>query len=423
MAWLDLDASGNYHLSFRLGKRRFKRSLKTTNKRDAEHIAARLEENISLVERGRLEIPPEADAACFLLSDGKITQKIEPKRQITLKELFKAYFAALPEGSLEESTIEGMEIHERHLYRILGETFKIQQLTTEKLQSYIEKRSREPGLRGNKVTPTTIKKPIVTLRTLWNWGVTAKHLVGTFPGEGLIYPKAREKAPFQTWAEIERQIERGGLTRAEEAELWDCLFLTLPEIADLLDHVQTHARLPFIYPMFVFAAHTGARRSEMIRSRLTDIDLEVGMITIRERKRSHTQTTTRRVPISGVLRKALADWLARHPGGAYTFCHGLEVPHSKKARAAIGQLTGNEAHDHFKRTLLDSKWEKLHGWHCLRHTFASNCAAKGIDQRIINSWMGHQTEAMVRRYRHLFPNQEQSAMQSVFGSGLILRAS
>ena len=30
----------------------------------------------------------------------------------------------------------------------------------------------------------------------------------------------------------------------------------------------------FIYPMFVFAAHTGARRSEMRRSQIHDIDLD-----------------------------------------------------------------------------------------------------------------------------------------------------
>jgi integrase len=74
-------------------------------------------------------------------------------------------------------------------------------------------------------------------------------------------------------------------------------------------------------------------------------------------------------------------------------------------------------HDHLRRTLAGSRWAKVRGWHCLRHSFASNCAAKGVDQRVINSWMGHQTEEMVRRYRHLIPNQAQSAMQIVFGGG------
>ena len=51
-----------------------------------------------------------------------------------------------------------------------------------------------------------------------------------------------EKPPFQTWQEIERKINRGGLTGAEQADLWDCLFLTLPEIAELLAFVKTNAQ-------------------------------------------------------------------------------------------------------------------------------------------------------------------------------------
>jgi integrase len=58
--------------------------------------------------------------------------------------------------------------------------------------------------------------------------------------------------------------------------------------------------------------------------------------------------------------------------------------------------------------------EVLQGYHTLRHSFASNCAMAGIDQRIIDSWLGHQTPEMSRRYRHLFPHQEQEALAKVF---------
>lgn len=78
-------------------------------------------------------------------------------------------------------------------------------------------------------------------------------------------------------------------------------------------------------------------------------------------------------------------------------------------------LTRDEANDHFKRMVAGTKWDKLRGWHVLRHSFASNCARQGIDQRLIDEWMGHQTEEMRKRYRHLFPDQQQQAIQSVFG--------
>jgi integrase len=69
----------------------------------------------------------------------------------------------------------------------------------------------------------------------------------------------------------------------------------------------------------------------------------------------------------------------------------------------------------FRSAVKNSPWQLVQGNHVLRHSFASNCALKCVDQRVIDSWMGHQTEAMRRRYRHLFPEQEQLAMRSVFG--------
>ena len=253
----------------------------------------------------------------------------------------------------------------------------------------------------------------MTLRTAWNWARHAGVLKTTFPLKGVKFPKTLEKPPFQTWAEIERQITHGGLSDAEEAELWDSLFLTVPEIDELLAHVQDQATKPFVYPMVVFAAHIGARRSEMLRAKIRDVDFESGKVTIREKKRDHSRSTTRRVPMSPMLRRVLTAWLRQHPGGPFLFCDQSPID----GPSAPTAITHDVVHDHFRRTLAGSKWSKMRGWHCLRHSFASNCAAKGIDQRVINAWMGHAGHGteIERRYRHLIPNQEQLAITSVFG--------
>jgi len=78
-------------------------------------------------------------------------------------------------------------------------------------------------------------------------------------------------------------------------------------------------------------------------------------------------------------------------------------------------LTANEVHDHFQRTLAGSKWAVIPGWHCFRHSFISVCASRGVDQRLIDDWVGHQTEEQRRRYRHLLPSTQQQAIRSVFG--------
>jgi integrase len=158
------------------------------------------------------------------------------------------------------------------------------------------------GIRGRTLSAATIKKELLTLRTAWNWARHAGVLKTPFPLRSVKFPKTQEKPPFQTWAEIECQIKHGGLSEAEKAEIWDCLFLTVPEIDELLAYVRDQATKPFVYPMVVFAAHTGARRSEMLRSKIRDVDFESGKITIREKKRDHSRSTTRRVPISPVQR-------------------------------------------------------------------------------------------------------------------------
>jgi integrase len=78
-------------------------------------------------------------------------------------------------------------------------------------------------------------------------------------------------------------------------------------------------------------------------------------------------------------------------------------------------VTRDEAHDHFKRTLAGSKWAVLRGFHVLRHSFISCLAAAGVDQRIIDEFVGHQTDEQRRRYRHLVPDVKQKAIEGVFG--------
>ena len=130
------------------------------------------------------------------------------------------------------------------------------------------------------------------------------HLESAPEKKTIRYPKGKEKPPFQTWQEIEKRIGRGGLSENEVADLWECLFLNTSEVANLLKHVNLNSRHGFIYPAFAFAAHTGARRSEIARSQIADIDFDSEMITIRELKRVRGMQSTRRVPMSPFLKKS-----------------------------------------------------------------------------------------------------------------------
>jgi integrase len=174
----------------------------------------------------------------------------------------------------------------------------------------------------------------------------------------------------------------------------------------LLDLARHRARIPHAYPMFVFAAHTGARRSEIRRARVGDFDFENKTVLIREKKKDHEKEETyRTVPMSPLLERVMRDWFAEHAGGSHAIC----------------TTAGNAITEHYSTKLVvnvlkKTRWSVVSGWHCFRHSFISNCAARGVDQRLIDQWVGHTTEAMRRRYRHLVPAVSQAALASVFGA-------
>lgn len=58
-----------------------------------------------------------------------------------------------------------------------------------------------------------------------------------------------DKPPFQTWEQISGKIELYQLTAEQQADLWECLFLTTQEIGELLSDVKHHALQPCIYAL------------------------------------------------------------------------------------------------------------------------------------------------------------------------------
>ncbi len=421
MPWLEEHpTSGRFKISFRWAGKKVRKTVRARSRADADAILKRFEETLDLVQRGRIEVPPDCpDIGAFLLSDGKVVPKPPsaaepPPKAVALREVVDRYLAVHANGAMEKNSLATAKVHLEHFARSLRPSFAVQGLTPTDLQCHLDGRTRRRGKKPVPVSPVTLRKEMATFRACWNWAVKNGLLKGVFPSSGLVYPKTDEKPPFQTRSEIERQVARGGLSESEIAALWDCLYLTVAEVEETLRVAAAPGRPAFFSPMLCTAAYTGVRRSELLRIRVEDVSCETRTLLIREKKRARGQRTTRRVPIPVPLEAILKDWLTRHPGGPVLFCQEVEVVRSKKRRAAPTEVTRNEAHDHFQRAFADTRWACLRGWHVYRHSFASNCAGKGVDQRLINEWMGHQTEEMVRRYRHLLPDQQRAAIDRVF---------
>ncbi len=441
--------SGRYRVIFRYHGKQHSLPLGEVSSEEADAKSAVAEYLLMRLKQRLIKVPAGVGIVDFLLFDGNPpakgqgASKTTSPGKLTLGEFRDRYLATHKE-SLEERTLDTLRLHFKHLCAALGECFSLREIALSDLQSYVDRRAKAPGRNGKRLSPTTIREEIVSLRKAWNWGVKTKLVSGRYPYDGLCYPKTDEKPPFQTIQEIDRHIATGGLTPQQKIELWENLYLQAHEVAALLDFVCEHAHHPWIFPLVCMAAHTGARRSELLRVQVADVDFAGGSIIIRERKRVKGKRSTRRAPMTPLLRGAIEAWLAVHPGGPTLFCHTGEIGRSKKRGRTTGHLHGkerpttrkarqasvrlrhdapppspltvSECHHHVKRVLRQSdRWAVVRGLHVLRHSMISCLAAAGVDQRIIDDIVGHTTEDMRRRYRHLTPQVKRNAVLAVFG--------
>ncbi len=294
------ERNGSFRVIFRHHGKQHTFTLGRVSPAEAQAKADQVEYLLMRLGQGLLSLQPGGDIVAFVRHDGTPPQPDDPdvdqpsRCEPTLADLRDRYLETHGNGTLEAHTLRGIRRHFRHLARLLGEGFPIRKLSLADLQGYADRRAKAKGRRGL-LSPATIKKEMVTLRTAWNWGVRMKIVAGRFPYDGLRYAKSDERAPFQTRDEIERQLP--GLTTEAAEDLWSSLYLRVEEIGRLLDYAKEHASHGWIHPMLATAAHTGARKGELLRIRVSDVDFAAGVIVIREKKRQTGTRTQRRVAV------------------------------------------------------------------------------------------------------------------------------
>jgi integrase len=393
-----------YVARFRYEGKEYKKSLKTTRKADAEAAMHAVERAIHGLATGLLQIAPGVDPGDFILSGGTLKQPARRKQKVpSLTVLIDDYLAN--QSHKAESTVYTEGVHLRNLKRKLGAKVEtpIDRIGHRDLESYIQSRLKERS-------PSTVHKERCTVIGLFRWAVE-QDLLETSPADRLSPVQGDvDQPPFRTIGEIEAIATRGGLDESEASSLWDCLYLTPAEIAALLGTVRERTDTDFGYLLHAIPAYSGMRRGEVLRLRWSDLDFDQDYVIARSRKQSRrTIETSRRIDLHAELKSELLAWRDRRRGGQYVICQ----------RDSFDPIDPDIANRAFWQPMrgttwcLKSKrnWFKV-GFHTYRHSFASNLAARGVDQRIIDEWMGHQTEAMRKRYRHLFPKDRRSAMES-----------
>ena len=210
--------------------------------------------------------------------------------------------------------------------------------------------------------------------------------------------------------------EPNALDAAERARLID----------DLFSDAQRANESPALRLGIILALFTAMREGEICGLRWRNVDLQLGVIKVREAvgrdgegsylKAPKTATSRRDIPIPqaliGELREHRRQWLR--------LCGAAGVPFSESF-FVLGDIDGS----HLEPRLLYRAWKrrverlglmgnqgKVPTFHDLRHTFATAAVASGTDIKSVSSIMGHSNAAMTLNiYASSDPEAKRRAME------------
>lgn len=149
----------------------------------------------------------------------------------------------------------------------------------------------------------------------------------------------------------------------------------------------------FLKPIILTALKTGMRQGEILSLKWEDIDLDRGVIFVRNTKAGKM----RELPIHAELLEMLSK-MERQEGYIFSDEAGKPLSRFGEARGA------------FERAVKDARIFNF-TFHDLRHTFASELIMKGVDIKTVQEYLGHSTVAVTERYLHVAPDQKRTSIQ------------
>jgi integrase len=302
----------------------------------------------------------------------------------------------------------------------------------------------EEGYRRNVdsyIVPQLGTRTIQSLKPLdldrWHTKLRAKGLSARTIGSAhrVLSKALREAVKFDVAVKNVASSPAGG-QRAPKVARVEMEILTETEVTSVLDKLRArherrgHRGRPHqlghtLYPKVIIALFTGMRRGEILALRWRNVDLDAGIIRVREAleetrrhgvKFKETKTDAGRRDIS--LPNVVADALKEHRR------EQLEV----RMQRGLGRLTADTllfpALDGGPQSPnnLSGDWREFRtavsapgvGFHALRHTHASMLIAAGIDIVEISKRLGHASpEITLRVYGHMFRSDDSKSAAAI----------
>lgn len=342
--------SPHYWADFTVQGVRFRISLQTSRRQEAELIFAKKR------------------------SDLLLQATIGRKPSMTLDQALGRY---LTERGPDVVSTKQMIIHGRDLLRLLGKATNLEKIDDDRVAQFVsvrrgerrwngkEERIRPKGERRNKlVSGATVNRQLEFLRAVLNrarkiWKVDVADI---------------------NWAHHKLR-ESSGVER----------FLSPTEARALL-----HAAAPHLRPAIVASLYTGLRLRNIIDLDWSQVDMQRRILTVRLGKKRTPGGAPHTIPIAGPLLAALAALAPKDKGPVFTY-NGEPVKHMRTAFRAACRRAGVVA---FR-------------WHDMRHTAASWMIDQGIGIDLVQKILGHSDIRLTLRYAHRRQDAQREAVEAI----------
>lgn len=271
----------------------------------------------------------------------------------TMAELIDRYSAVILPNRLKDTRNK-----RRHLewWRQKLGKYSINTVTSDLISQYRQVLLEELTYKGTKRTPATTNRYLAAISSVMSYAVDEC-------GWLLVNPCKR----------VVKLRESSGRDRIASRE----------ECTKILEECR-NSRNEHLLPIFLIALTTGMRRGEITKLTWDCIDLERGLITLKDTKNGKPRTTSLVGESLQLLRKR---YLIRSQHSPYLF----------PAKKRFGHICIRKAWDEaMKRAHVQGL-----RFHDLRHTFATYAAESGASNLELATAMGHQTLQMLQRYTHM----------------------
>ena len=229
-----------------------------------------------------------------------------------------------------------------------------------------------------KLAPRTIHNDLVMQISVSNWLIAEKMIPGACKiGWNLKKPPGAQQYCFRR-EQVNRMLK---FTGNDEQLLW-------------------------LHSVIMVLSHTGMRISEAINLQWSDIDLDIGVIRVRDERYEKTASPKRRLVKDGDSRNipvptTLGQYLRqqqRRRGFVLRGPKGGQLNYNS-ARELFISIVIEPLCPEFCATGIDNGFEHAR-FHSFRHFFVSECFAAGCPESDIRDWLGHSSTQIVELYRH-----------------------